>query len=339
MASWLTLLVVALLTAACGSSTVRSAPTPFTSGPLTPSALPSAGTISITIPSVGGQVDPGYIYGIAADDTAVWVHNAEHGTLVRVDPATNHVVATIPVGPGLGNVILQASFVWVIDHGNSAVSNIDPQTNKVIDTFALLPSTGFLGASPGAVWAASQDSGYLFKIDPQTDQVSAPLFPTEAPAWTAFAVGSLWICNVDSEHIGVTRLDPTTKKELAKIDIGRGQGDSCGGIAASQDRVWAALLDGTQTLELGLVQIDPATNQVIATILLPPSSPTSALAADADGVWSATPDLGLFHISSHAHWAASFLSMPHAAGVAVGAGAVRVLKAGDGTLVRITPTA
>jgi YVTN family beta-propeller protein len=283
---------------------------------------------------------PPYIYGIAADDTAVWVHNAEQGTVIRVDPTTNTVVATIHVGQGLGDVVLEAGFVWVGNHDDSTVSKIDPRTNKVVDTIALPPPTGFLGVSPGAVWVASHENGGTArKVDAQTDQVIATIFSAYGPAWSAYAAGSLWICNLDAEAAGVTRVDPTSSKVLADINLAPGSMYACDGIVAANDGVWAELLtgDGDQNFDVGLVRIDPTTNRVVTTIRLQQSPATSALAADAQGVWSAKQDLGLVRISPTMHRAVGFLSVPGGvAGVAVGAGSVWALN-GDGTLLRITP--
>jgi streptogramin lyase len=334
---WAVLPLCALLFAACGSGTSGSKPA-TTAGPINPDSLPSAGTVSATIPLIGGRIDPPYIYGIAADDTAVWVHNAAQGTVVRVDPASNKVVATIPVGHGLGDVVLEAGFVWVSNHDDSTISKIDPLTDQVVDTIALPPPTGFLGVSPGAVWVASHENGgTLRKIDARTDQVVATIFTNYGPSWTAYATGALWICNRDAALAGVTRVDPASSNVLTDVDISTGKLYPCDGIAVADDGVWAELLDDSDNYDVGLVRIDPATNGVINTILLPPSPATSALAAHGQEVWTAKQDLGLFRISAKTHQAVGFLSVPDGvAGVAIGPGAVWALD-GGGTLLRITP--
>jgi hypothetical protein len=86
------------------------------------------------------------------------------------------------------------------------------------------------------------------------------------------------------------------------------------------------------------VRIDPATNKVVATLLLPESNLFSAIAADAQGVWYAQSDLGLIRISPKSNQAVGFLSMSGVKGVAVGAGAVWAMNS-DGDLMRVTPAA
>jgi YVTN family beta-propeller protein len=245
-------------------------------------------------------------------------------------------VATIHVGHGLGDVVLEGGFVWVGNHDDSTVSKIDPKTNKVVDTIALPPPTGFLGVSPGSVWIASKANDEVMKIDPGTDKVVASVLVPGGPTWSSFGAQSLWVCIHDSTSLGLSRLDPTTNTVLATIDIGSTQGYSCGGVAASDSGVWVELLDSTQTYDLGMVRIDPATNKVVATIILPQSSPTSTLAVDGQGVWSSVPDLGIFYISAKTNQATGFLSMQDPSAIAVGAGSVWVINS-QGSLMRVTP--
>jgi YVTN family beta-propeller protein len=336
---WAALLLCALVFAGCGSTTGGpTAPTAPT-GPVNPGSLPSAGTVIATLSGIGGAIPAGFIYGIAVDDTAVWVHNTAQATVVRVDPRTNQVVAAIPVGHGLGDVRLGAGFVWVVNHDDGTVSKIDPQTNTVVATIALPPPLGFLGATPGAVWVANRRQGKVMKLDPQTNKVVATIAIADGPAWMTYAAGSLWVCDLEAEQYGVTRVDPTTNTMVAQIDVGSSQGYKCGGITASDDgAIWAVLQDSSQTYDLGLVRIDPATNKVVATLLIPQNNLTSAIAADAQGVWYTQPELGLIRISPKTNQAVGFLKMSGATGVAVGAGAVWVLNS-DGDLMRVTPAA
>src|SRR5215471_4307772 len=124
-ARWVALLLIALLFSTCASSTSTSKTggTP-TAIPITPTAtsapLSSAGTISAMIPGMGAITQQYDGYGIAADSTAVWVYNGETGNLFRIDPKTNQIVATIPVGLGCaphancGQVALGQGAVWVM---------------------------------------------------------------------------------------------------------------------------------------------------------------------------------------------------------------------------------
>src|ERR1051326_3540145 len=91
---WVVLLLCVPLLAACGSSPSQPGGQGTPAISPTPSPLPSAGTVSATIPGMGSDQDDNVL---AADDTAVWIDNGGAGVLVRVDPKTNAVVATITV--------------------------------------------------------------------------------------------------------------------------------------------------------------------------------------------------------------------------------------------------
>ena len=94
-----------------------------------------------------------YAYG------SVWVRNEfreGNGTVQRIDPTTDQVVATIPVGPEIGRDGLDG-----------------------------------LAALDGAVWVAGLN---LERIDPATNRVTQPIKHT-ANAVTAGA-GSLWTVDV-----------------------------------------------------------------------------------------------------------------------------------------------
>src|SRR5262245_7594638 len=107
---WLALLAVALPVAACGGTTQAGGSPPPSATP----TLPSAGTVSATISGLGPNRAASNGYELAADDTAVWVHNGQTGTLLRIDPKTNTLVATITVGAGDGGVALGQGAVWVV---------------------------------------------------------------------------------------------------------------------------------------------------------------------------------------------------------------------------------
>jgi YVTN family beta-propeller protein len=347
---WAALLLCVLLFAACGSTTPGGTPNTVSSSSVLndPGKLPSAGTVSATLAGIGGGGDTGSIFGIAADDTAVWVHNSVKGTVVRVDPRTNQVVETIPVGHGEGDVGLEAGAVWVLNRDDYTVSRIDPATNQVVATIPLPQLQGrihlriSLSVSPGAVWVTREDKDIGWRIDPQTNQVAATIYPAGGPAWMTFAAGSLWVCNRYSALFGVTRLDPTTNQALARIDISNGKQYACDGIAASSNgAVWAELTrlsDSGPMFDEGLVRIDPATNKVVFTLTMLESKVINALAADAQGVWSAKADKGLVRINPKTNQPTGFLSVLGVTGIAIGAGAVWALNS-DGDLMRITPAA
>jgi hypothetical protein len=67
------------------------------------------GAVSNTIAGLGPLKGEYSAYGVAADDTAIWVHNGDTGNLVRIGPQNNKVIATIPTQIGASDVSYGAS--------------------------------------------------------------------------------------------------------------------------------------------------------------------------------------------------------------------------------------
>jgi YVTN family beta-propeller protein len=109
---------------------------------------------------------------------SVWIGNKPKNTITRLDPKTNTIVATIPVGhlPCSG---LAAGFgsVWVPNCGDKTLSRIDVATNKVVATIPLGPadSEGAITASEDSIWYLTDPKGVLSRIDPATNQAVAEI--------------------------------------------------------------------------------------------------------------------------------------------------------------------
>jgi YVTN family beta-propeller protein len=277
---------------------------------------------------------------MAADDSAVWVHNGDNGTLVRVDPSTNKVVATISVGHGQGGVALGQGAVWVANPTEGTVSRIDPQTNQVVATIAVAPpSPGCcaqaITVSPGAVWVNIFNSDTLRRIDPSTNRVVATIANQAGVTSVSFGAGSVWICNHHSDTQGLVRLNPQTNQVQAQINPAGNQG-FCSSVVALGQAIWTTSFFNNDPSTGKMERIDPATNSVKATIMVPGAIFPFAFAADAQGVWVFDHGVGLYRIDPQTNQVAGELAMPGGAGVAVGAGSVWFANS-DGMLLRITP--
>ena len=332
------LLLCALLVAACGASTSQAtSPTitpPTATASATPTPLPSAGTVSATITGLGAntQVDN----GLAASDTAIWVHNGLAGTLVRIDPRTNTIVATIPVGHGEGGVALGEGAVWVANPQEGTVSRIDPQTDRVVATITLAPQHAVqaLTVSPGAVWVSQFEQDALVRIDPHANHVVATIPNQPGITGVSFGAGSVWTCSHHNPFNGLEQLNPQTNQVQAQLSVGGGDGRSCSAVVAlAAQTVWATShINGEH--DTGLQRIDPVTKTVVATIPVPQAIPFH-FAANEQGVWLYS-ESGVYRVDPATNQLVGQLAIPDVFGIAVAAGAVWVSK-GDGTLLRITP--
>ena len=65
---------------------------------------------------------------------APWVTAKEDGLLLRVDPGSNTVAATIETSPGAHGIAGDAVAVWITNYRANTVSRVDPSTNEVAAT-------------------------------------------------------------------------------------------------------------------------------------------------------------------------------------------------------------
>lgn len=90
---------------------------------------------------------------------------AHPGWAVRLDPATNRVLARVRVGrtPGDG-AIDAAGRVWIPNKRDGTVSRIDPATNRVVETIQVGGSPFVLNEAFGDVWAPDSTSSQVVRL-------------------------------------------------------------------------------------------------------------------------------------------------------------------------------
>ena len=114
---------------------------------------------------------------ITADATSVWVpvtqSNGIDGGIVRVDPKTNSVVATVKLPLDSSGAAAGFAAVWVTSAATSTVDRIDPATNAVTSRVKVHTSPRFLAAGEGGVWSLNQGDGSVSHIDPASGRVVA----------------------------------------------------------------------------------------------------------------------------------------------------------------------
>jgi ABC-type branched-subunit amino acid transport system substrate-binding protein/streptogramin lyase len=113
--------------------------------------------------------------------------------LVRVDPRTNTVTATIRIGSeGLTDIAVGAGAVWVSD-GDGFVWRIDPGRRAKQRTIAVARGVDSLAFAAGSLWAVNPFEGTLSRIDPSTNVVSKTITIGGTPRAVTADEGSLWV--------------------------------------------------------------------------------------------------------------------------------------------------
>jgi hypothetical protein len=162
-----------------------------------------------------------YAREVLAIDGTIWVHEHEtHGSVVgnsvltRVDPETERVVASVPLGSSSTSVTEGDGFIWATtwtsEEGN-VLGRLDPQTNEVIR----IPSQTLefvIDVGEGGIWGVARDGPNLFgnrtgvaRFEPVAGRVDATSGALGGgPIALAVAPGSVWVAHYEA---GVTRVE------------------------------------------------------------------------------------------------------------------------------------
>ncbi len=177
---------------------------------------------------------------LAADEDGVWV-GVDGGLLLRLDPDSGEVIATIETStqPVSGDGSAPAPYtgegaVWVHDLANRVASRVDLQTNEVTDTVDL--EAAGIGGAEGMVIADGlvrvNTCGGPVSIDPQTLAVSEPIALDGCAGHPiGFADGSLWVGLTGRR---TARIDPVDREVEVILDVG--PVDEAPGLATGDGR-------------------------------------------------------------------------------------------------------
>ena len=199
----------------------------------------STNRVSATIPLGLGQFSQPY--GIATGAGAVWVTigvtGGDSGMVIRIDPATNQVVASIEVERWPAQVVATDNALWVTHSVTPHVTRIDPTTNVVSATLNLDCPTVGLAADAAAVWAACVAVPVLLRIDPLTNQVVARIAVGYHSEGVTLGPNGLWVTSNAEDTL--TWIDPYTNLAARVYSVGL----SPLGVAAAQDELWVVMSD------------------------------------------------------------------------------------------------
>jgi virginiamycin B lyase len=195
---------------------------------------------------------------------SLWVADCRNGTLVRVDLASQEVVAAVPTGiadpKGELSVATGAGSVWLLADVAGVLARVDPATNQVSARIRVRAHSYCAAYGFGSVWIASSEggtpegAGSVQRIDPRTNRVVATIPVGRGPRFLAAGAGGVW--TLDQGDGTVSRVDPARDALAATIatDVPGTGGD----IAVGAGRVWVR---ATRT---ALSVVDPATDRVTA---------------------------------------------------------------------------
>jgi DNA-binding beta-propeller fold protein YncE len=223
---------------------------------------------------------------LAAGAGSLWVANLADGSLSRIDPHSNRVIATIR-GLHAYGLTYGAGSAWVVTNGGR-LERIDPATNRQAGPAIAVGG----GTTPshtvaygfGTLWTVGGkvrtvhfpngmiDSSYasLVRVDPASGRVVADL-PIQGDltytAVIAVGEGSTWVATYrptpsgKSDSTVLVRVDPNHNRVVSTLELGR---YSLGQVVPALGSIWVAV--GNNDHHGYLMRIDPRSNRIIAKI-------------------------------------------------------------------------
>jgi streptogramin lyase len=187
---------------------------------------------------------------VAAGAGAVWF-TTDTGMVLRVDPATDRLAASIPVGTRPGVITTGGDAVWVADADAHQLVRVDPVTNAVAARVALgseqeCPS--WLAADAASVWVVLYMLGVV-RIDAATDSIAAQSSTSSQttscrPASLALAGDRVWV--LDALTGALLALDPESLATISSSELGAGIWE----IAGDGRNLWALEQTGGDLVRL-----------------------------------------------------------------------------------------
>lgn len=148
--------------------------------------------------------------GVAATDEAVWVTAPDDGMLIRVDPATDEVVAEVSGLEAPNFVAAGEEGVWVLSGlttdrtpGDGSVARIDPATNEVVETIQIDENPGQaadVAVGGGFVWVRTQYT-LLAKIDPASSSIVERYTDQKGIGGVAVDQDSVWLSDLAFNNV------------------------------------------------------------------------------------------------------------------------------------------
>jgi branched-chain amino acid transport system substrate-binding protein len=218
-------------------------------------------------------------------------------SVAAIDPATNEVVADVPVGGTPTAIASGEGAVWVLNADDQTVSRIDPVSRRV-KTFGTGGVPTDVAAGEGGLWVGNGRRGGTQFVGPSATSIS--------------------------------QFDPRTNGLRASVSLPRrSQGHSntnTDHLAVGAGAVWAVGPD------FSVSRIDPGTGEIVGAA---GSLQAEAVAAGPDGVWARDGMGGLERLDREGQRIE--IRASSLAGMAVGDGAVWVTAPHDGKLWRVDP--
>jgi hypothetical protein len=198
---------------------------------------------------------------VAVNGSGAWVSlnlDPTEGEIVRIRPATNEVVARIPVEGWPRDVVLGEGSVWVfslteltggVTWEGGSLFQIDPRADKVVARVLggeILPGGGeevapMIAVGAGAVWAWARNHASSFaavRIDAQTRRLIGEPLALDHFFPIAVDEEGVWFVGNTGERASLSHLDPRTGQVDRSVALGITPIDAA--LDPAGDTAWVA---------------------------------------------------------------------------------------------------
>ena len=265
---------------------------------------------------------------------------AQGGRLLRIDPSSNRVTASFPVGDGPQGVAVGSGHVWVASFRDSTLWQLDPKSSGGPTRIAAVGRPYAVTISDGAAYVAATGPGQFTGNVSRFDAVTGDRAGGKEMIACSLAGGTygLWVAgcpNVQKLSTGGAnpRFSANVVIPFAEPASAANQRESLAGMAQGEGAVWVI----GDAADRRLWRIDPLRHRITATIAL--GFPPGGVAVGNGAVW-VTDELGdrVVRIDPATNRAAAEIPVGRGAlGITTGAGSVWVADAVDHTVTRIDP--
>lgn len=191
--------------------------------------------------STSGQLG----HELSAGAGSIWMvtegESGDFDALARIDPESEKVVSTIPLGYLGTSVAATDEAVWVTAPDDGVLVRVDPATDEVVAEVTGLAAPNFVAAGDEGVWVLSGTTsdrtpgdGSVARVDPATNEVAETIQIDETPgqaADVAVGGGAVW---VRTQYTLLAKVDPGSSSIVARYTDRKG----IGGVAVDKESVW-----------------------------------------------------------------------------------------------------
>jgi streptogramin lyase len=183
---------------------------------------------------------------IAATGDSIWAITDAKGTLSRIDPETNSVVAEIKVAPDCVDLVYEAEALWAACPAQNRVLRIDAKTNVVSHRIEAATEPVALAFANASLYVLGRKDGKISQIDPKTNKATTAIETKVTGVGGSLAAGEgfLWL---SQPGFPLTKIDDKNSKVVQQF-----WGEGAGAIQFAAGSIWLAPAGKPQ-----LLRIDP----------------------------------------------------------------------------------